>query len=428
MARSRGIYVWFAGVFLCTVAVTWLSSTGRVYAAGADAPGGGTPAAAELSGKIALELSSACEAPVMPVIREITLSTSFDGKLRIRFGPGMVCDMTAAVKPHPFTGAVYGYGAAKVSVRSRSGLGLDFSARKGRSSEAEEPGNESAECVLSSLATSLSWAKPGNTFFCKGSYGASEWMYPYRPTRDHEEREVSGLVKASLTPHLSLRADASFTSNEYRLARYNTSTTWLSSVEGSYRWGKGLAAEMRVEEKDMRYPHSPTKTYRQATWEAAASYCLTTRSSLDLFVSRAQKRFPFAPEKDLYDWEIVLSALMETRDVGALTLEGGVFERDAPASSEKAYQISRIEVKHELSPAGTLEVSLGCALSRKRYLDPAAWDGNYHEARVSCRLWRELTQDLEIECEAEVKRREYPSKASNNIHRVKSSVTLVYRI
>lgn len=425
MLRRQAIYARFVGVFLCTVTVSALLSTGRAFAAGADVPSCDAPASAQLSGKVTLRFSSTCEAPA---VAEIGLATSFDGRLHIPIGPGMSCDMTAAVKAYPFSGVAYGNGAARVSARSGSGLAFDFALRKGRLSEAEDPGSESAECELSSLATSLSWEKHGGTLFCRGSYVASGWTYPYRPTRDHEEHELSGQIKVNVTSRFSLRADVSLIDNEYRLARYNTSNTRLSSMEGSYRRGRKMSVEARVERKDVRYPESPSKTYGQVKWGGAASYSLTPGLSFDCFISQAHKSFPFASAKDLCDREIVLGAGMKNREAGTLMLQGTIFERKVPASAEKGYQISAVEAQYAFSPADDLTVSVACTLSGKHYFDPAAYAGNYHEVQVSCKLSHQLARDLAIVGEAEIKRREYLLKESNNTHRVKSSVMLVYRI
>ncbi len=424
MAGRGAMLVRIAGVLLCVAAILHPCVAGRAFAAKLDGSDSEEPEPAEFGGKLTLELLGA---QVEGELEDIGLGMSIEGKLRIPLGPAAHCELAAAVEPHPGTGAAEGSVSAEMRARAQSGVALEVSVRRGLSLEGDDPGDEGEECLLSSLASSVSWQGAGRWLYWRASYEAHNRVFPDRPTSDRREREAAASVRVRPLARLSMRADVTASGREYRLAAHNTSRSFISALTGSYDLGAGLSAEVEIERKDVRYPASQTKTYGQLSWEGSATYARASGWSLGCSLSHTRRSFPFAPSKDLFEREAAVEATLKRKGLGALTLEGAVFGRVVPASPGKEYQLTTLGAGYAFSPAPGLDVDCESVLSRKLYADPASRRGDYCEVRVSCELAKDLGSGLEVVGRTELKRREYPNRPADSTHRVESSLALVYR-
>ena len=424
MGGRRTAFGRLVGVFVYVLAVSWVFLPEGLTAASGDAERGGGTAAARLSGKLTLEFSSSYADSGGDGMR---LGMAFDGKLHLPAGGGISCDITAGARPHPAGCGALGYAAIGLAAKAGGGLRLDLDARRSRTFESEDAGELATERVSSILRAAVSWRSPFGRMSTKVAWEKEGATYPYRPASDHDCREVSGEVRVVPGPRMSALVGLNLIDREYRIAPYKGSTTSVSWFELGVKQTEKLGGKVRLERKHAAYPGSRNKTYDQHTREITLSWDPRPRLSVGLILSHVDKEFPFAREKDLRDRELAASLSMGGTVVGTLTLEGTVFERKVPASTKKEYRAQSIGAEAEFSAGDRLALCAGCVLSRRAYADPEERDEDYSETEVAWKLTYDLSQDIDITYEAEIKRREYPLRETKNTHRFKSGVTLVYR-
>lgn len=424
MGGSKTAFGRLVGVFVCVLAVSWVFLPKGLMAASKSAEYGGTLAAARLSGKLTLEFSSSYENSEGDMMK---LGMAFDGKLRLPAGAGISCDITAGARPNPAGCGLLGYAAVAFAAKPGGGLRLDLDARRSRTSESDDAAEPGTERISSTVRAALAWKSPSGRMSTKVVWEEEGAAYPYRPASDHGRREVSGEVRVVPGPWMSALVGLNLIDREYRIAPYKSSTTRVSRFELGVKQTAKLGGKVRLERKHAAYPGSRNKTYDQHTREITLSWDPRPRLSVGLILSHIDKEFPFAREKDLRDREIAASLSMGGTVVGTLTVEGTVFERKVPASTKKEYRAQSIGAEAELPMGDRLSLCAGCVLSRKAYADPEERDEDYSETEVTWKLTYDLSQDIDITYEAEIKRREYPLRETKNTHRFKSRVTLVYR-
>lgn len=424
MSGGKTAFARLVGVCACVLAASWVFLPEGLAAATEDAEDGSGLATARLSGKLTLEISSSWEDAGGD---GMTIGMAFDGKLHLPTGGGISCDATAGARPHPAGCGMLGYAAIGIAAKPGGGFRLDFDARRSRTSEADDPGGPRTDRVSSTLRAALAWKTPSGRLAAKAAWEKEDAAHPYRPRSDHERRESSGELRVTPVPWISALIGLGLIDKQYRLAPHNTSVVRVSSIEVGLKRGKALEGEFRLERKHATYPWSRTKTYSQDTREVALSWDPGSGPALALVVSQVDKGFPFAPHKDLRDRQLAASASIEGTAAGTLTLEATVFERRVPASPEKEYRACSVGAEVEFSPSERLSLSAGCVLSRRLYVNPTARAGDYRQAEVTWKLAYDLLQDLDVTYEAAVRRREYPFKETENTHRFRSGVSLVYR-
>ena len=424
MGGSETAFGRLVGVFVCVLAVSWVFLPEGLMAAGRDAEYGEGLAAARLSGKLTLEFSSSYEGSEGDGMR---LGMAFDAKLHLPAGGGISCDITAGARPNPTGCGALGYAAIGFAAKPGGGLRLDLDARRSKTSESGDPGEPGTERVSSTVRAALAWKSPSGWMSTKVVWEEEGAAYPYRPASDHERREVSGEVRVVTGPWVSALLGLNLIDREYRIAPYKSSTTSVSWFELGVKQTRKLGGKVRLERKHAAYPGALNKTYDQHTREVTLSWDPKPRLSVGLILSRVDKEFPFAREKDLRDRELAASLTMGGTIVDTMTLEGTVFERKVPASTKKEYRAQSIGAEAEFSVGDRLSLCAGCVLSRRAYPDREERDEDYSETEVTWKLTYDLSQDIDIAYEAEIKRREYPLRETKNTHRFKSGVTLVYR-
>lgn len=424
MGGSKTAFGRLVGVFVCVLVVSWVFLPKGLMAASKDVEYGGRLAAARLSGKLTLEFSSSYENSEGSVMK---LGMAFDGKLHLPAGGGISCDITAGARPNPAGRGVLGYAAVAFAAKPGGGLRLGLDARRSRTSESHDAGDPGTERISSTVRAALAWKSPSGRMSTKVVWEKEGAAYPYRPASNHERREVSGEVRVVPGPWMSALVGLDLIDREYRIAPYKSSTTSVSWFELGVKQTEKLGGKVRLERKHAAYPGSRNKTYDRHTREITLSWDPRPRVSVDLILSHVDKEFPFAREKDLRDRELAASLSMGGTVVGTLTLEGTVFERKVPASTKKEYRVQSIGAEAEFPASNRVSFSAGCMLSRRIHVDPAERDEDYSETEVTWKAAYDISQDIDIAYEAEIKRREYPLRETKNTHRFKSRVTLVYR-
>ncbi len=420
----RGFLVRSVRILVCTLIVPWVFASERLVAAAMDGAEADEVAAASFSGKLTLEFMSSSEEAGG---EGMGLGMAFDGKLHLPAGSGMSFDITAGAGPHPASGSLLGYAAIEFAAKPGGGLRLALDARRSRTSEADDPGDPGPERVSSRLRASLAWGSPSGRLSMKVSCEGEESVHPCRPTSDYDRSAVSGQVKVNPAANVWVQADFGFAAKEYLITPRNTSNTTLSSLELGLKRGRNLSGTLKLERKGVCYPGSPRKTYNQHAQEASLSWEPGPGLAVDVVVSQVNKGFPHAREKDLRDRKACVSVSLDGLVADTLTLEGAVFERKVPAFTEKEYRVHSIGAEVKVSPCDRLAVLAGCMLSRRLYLSPAARAGDYSEAEASWKVAYDISDDLAITYRSLVKRREYPLKQTSSMHRLKSTITLVYR-
>ncbi|MGE5585036.1 MAG: hypothetical protein ACM309_05795 [Bacillota bacterium] len=424
MSGGKTAFARLVGMCACVLAASWVFLPGGLAAASEDAEDGSGLATACMSGKLTLEFSSSWEDAGGD---GMTIGMAFDGRLHLPTGGGTSCDVTAGARPHPAGRGMLGYAAIGIAAKPGRGFRLDFDARRSRTSEANDPDGPRTDRVSSTLRAALAWRTPSGRLAAKGTWEKEDAAHPNRPMSDHERWETSGELRVTPVPWVSALVGLDLIDKQYRLAPHNTSVVRVSSIEVGLKRGKALEGEFRLERKHATYPWSSTKTYSQDTREVALSWDRGSGTALALVISQVDKGFPSASYKNLRDRELAASASIEGTAAGTLTLEATVFERRVPASPEREYRACSVGAEVELSPGERLSLSAGCALSRRLYVDPMARAGDYRQAEVTWKLAYDLLQDLDVTYEAAVRRREYPLKETENTHRFKSGVSVVYR-
>ncbi|MGE5592688.1 MAG: hypothetical protein ACM3X3_03255 [Betaproteobacteria bacterium] len=425
MGGSKTGVIRLGWVVACAVAVWWVCLSGGAMAAGGeDAGDGGILGAARLSGKFTLEVLSCRENSTNHGMK---LDMAFDGKLRLPARGGMSCDITFGARPAPDGRGALGYAAAAFAAKMGGGLRLDLDARKSRTVESYDPSAQGRECISSTVRAALGWKPLASGLSANLVWERERAAYPARPESDHERRQVAGEVKVVPAPRVSVLAGFDVVSREYWVAPKKSSAMTASWVELAGERAEGLEGRVKIEQKRAAYPGSSGRTYDQRAREVALSWGPTARLSVDMALSDIDKRFPFAAAKNLHDREFSVSLGMKKTVFGTLTFEGVLFERKVPASPKSEYKARSVGVEAESPLNKNLSLCAGYTFAQRTYTDQGERDGDYREATVTWKLSYALSRDLDVVYEAEIKRREYPLKATKNTHRFESGITLVYR-